>query len=89
LRRIASVCGVIQSESSESDVAAMVKAWLESQFKTSWLMVIDNVDDKDAFFHAKTRGGYSCMECIPKCQHGSLLFTTRSYEVAVDLADGS
>lgn len=52
-------------------------------------MVIDNVDDKDIFFRVKTRGGYSCWECVPKCKHGSLLFTTRSYDIAVDLADGA
>lgn len=87
LRNVASACHLVQPQSSEAGITFILKQWLESHHDSPWLMVIDNVDDKNMFFYQKTRSGHSCMECIPKCKHGSLLFTTRSYEVAVDLAD--
>lgn len=86
LHHIASACHLVQPGSSEAGLISILKEWLEFHHRTPWLMVIDNVDDRNMFFYEKTRSGSSCMECIPKCEHGSLLFTTRSYEVAVDLA---
>ncbi|UKZ96888.1 uncharacterized protein TrAFT101_011663 [Trichoderma asperellum] len=50
-------------------------------------MVVDNVDNEDAFFRGKMTVGKSSSECIPHCQNGSLLFTTRSRDVAFDVAN--
>lgn len=49
-------------------------------------MVIDNVDDRDAFFRDKLPNGNTPSQCVPHCAQGSLLFTTRSRDVAFDLA---
>ncbi|KAH9240596.1 hypothetical protein K456DRAFT_1081131 [Colletotrichum gloeosporioides 23] len=49
-------------------------------------MVIDNVDNADGFFQERMRCGMTPSECIPHCSRGSLLFTTRSRYIAVDLA---
>jgi tetratricopeptide (TPR) repeat protein len=49
-------------------------------------MVIDNVDDKDSFFRDTLPSGNTPSQCIPKCAHGSLLFTTRTRDIAFDLA---
>lgn len=49
-------------------------------------MVVDNVDDEVSFFRDKMRNGKTPSQCIPHRSHGSLLFTTRSSDMAVDLA---
>jgi len=51
-----------------------------------WLMVVDNVDDRNAFFHDKLLNGKTPLQSIPRAPQGSLLFTTRSRDMAVDLA---
>lgn len=88
LRRIAR--GVlVTKDDSGLEAMSLLKDWLETQHKEPWLMVVDNVDDKDAFFEKDhILGGKSCSEYIPSCRHGSLLFTTRNSQVAVDLTKG-
>ena len=85
LRNIADECGLTLREGSQFDAVYQLKSWLETRHHEPWLMVIDNVDD-DAFFRSKTKNGKTPWELIPRCQHGSLLFTTRNRDIAVDLA---
>lgn len=85
--RIASECGITTPDGATSDTALLLKSWLEVRHVGSWLMVIDNVDNGDAFFRGKMTVGKSPSECIPHCQNGSLLFTTRSRDVAFDVAN--
>ncbi|KAL7904569.1 P-loop containing nucleoside triphosphate hydrolase protein [Trichoderma velutinum] len=87
LNRIASECSISAPEGAKSDAALLLKDWLEVQHTGPWLMVIDNVDDEDAFFREKMTIGKTPSECIPNCQAGSLLFTTRSHKVASDVAN--
>ncbi|UKZ75629.1 hypothetical protein TrVFT333_003317 [Trichoderma virens FT-333] len=87
LNYIASKCGISTSDGAKSDAALLLKDWLEVQHVGPWLMVIDNVDDEDAFFHGKMTVGKTPSECIPNCQNGSLLFTTRSRDVVFDGAN--
>lgn len=85
--RIASECGITAPDGAQSDTALLLKNWLEVRHVGSWLMVIDNVDNGDIFFREKMTAGKTLSECIPHCQNGSLLFTTRSRDVAFDLAN--
>ncbi|RFU73930.1 short-chain dehydrogenase [Trichoderma arundinaceum] len=85
--RIASECGITSPDSAKSDAALLLKNWLETQHVGPWIIVVDNVDDKDAFFRGKMATGKAPSECIPHCQNGSLLFTTRSRDIAVDVAN--
>lgn len=50
-------------------------------------MVIDNVDDETAFLRKKCRKGKTPFQLLPRCPHGWLLFTSRTRDVAVDLAN--
>lgn len=50
-------------------------------------MVVDNVDDQDTFFITQMRTGRIPSECIPHCARGSLIFTTRSSDIAFDVAN--
>ncbi|KAH6854701.1 hypothetical protein B0I37DRAFT_302065 [Chaetomium sp. MPI-CAGE-AT-0009] len=86
-KRIAVECGLIKrNESNNGDASSLVQSWLQTTHTDPWLMVIDNVDDKDSFFHETLPSGNTPSQCIPKCAHGSLLFTTRTRDIAFDLA---
>ena len=79
-------CGLVTRGVAPDDAAMLVKNWLEVQHNRPWLMVLDNVDDKDAFFHEKMRDGRTPSQSIPRCEQGCLLFTTRTSDMAYDLA---
>lgn len=87
INRIASECGMKTPDGAKSDTALLLKNWLEIRHVGSWLMIIDNVDSGDAFFRGKMTVGKSPSECIPHCHNGSLLFTTRTRNVAFDAAN--
>ncbi|KAM0321624.1 hypothetical protein ACHAPQ_009339 [Fusarium lateritium] len=85
LGRIADDCGLMCGTKTETDVPEVVTRWLEAQINNRWLMIIDNVDDKDVFFEGRTRSDKTMSEYIPECTNGFLLYTTRSREVAFDM----
>ncbi|KAH7318086.1 P-loop containing nucleoside triphosphate hydrolase protein [Stachybotrys elegans] len=89
MNRIANECGIVSKEDGGTDAAALLKDWLEYRHQDPWLMVVDNVDDEDAFFREKTRIGKTPSECIPHSAQGTLLFTTRSRDIAFDVASTS
>ena len=49
-------------------------------------MVIDNVDDRALFFDELNASSKSLHDYLPQCPHGALLFTSRSKDVALDIA---
>ncbi|KAF4456185.1 short-chain dehydrogenase, partial [Fusarium austroafricanum] len=85
LGRIAIECGLASAGNADTDGPELVKHWLETRYKGRWLMVIDNIDDKDVFFTQTMKSGKTISGCIPHCANGSLLFTTRNREVAFDV----
>lgn len=87
LSRIAKECRLVLKEETGTDVAEALKPWLESQDQGRWLMVIDNVDDANIFYEQPTRAGKKISECIPQCANGSLIFTTRNSDIAIDVAN--
>jgi tetratricopeptide (TPR) repeat protein len=84
-KRIATECGIVTQEDSQVDVNLLVQNWLESRHEGRWLMVIDNVDDADVFFREATSNKKTLSQYIPRTGQGTLLFTTRSRDIAVDL----
>ncbi|KPM40141.1 hypothetical protein AK830_g6443 [Neonectria ditissima] len=86
LNRIANECGLVSKEEAGTDAAGLLKHWLEFRHQGPWLIVIDNVDDVDVFYKEKMRIGKTPSECIPHRADGSLLFTTRSSDIAFDVA---
>jgi tetratricopeptide (TPR) repeat protein len=84
-KRIATECGIIAQEEAQLDATMLVKNWLESRHKGRWLMVIDNIDDSQVFFKELMTNQKTVSQCIPRTGKGSLLFTTRSRDIAVDL----
>ncbi|SPO07063.1 uncharacterized protein DNG_09757 [Cephalotrichum gorgonifer] len=88
-KRIAGECGLVTRNDTGSDAPNLLKSWLEVRHEGPWLMIIDNVDDKDVFFREKMKNGETPAGVIPRCHHGSLLFTTRSRDIAVDVRLGA
>ncbi|KAI8966751.1 TPR-like protein [Daldinia sp. FL1419] len=67
----------------EEDQRVLVKRYLSSMSSGKWLLIVDNVDDYEAFFHPSDSTGMA--KYLPQNNHGLVLFTTRTREVAVDL----
>lgn len=85
-QHISKACDLSTSGNSQEDSIQLVQRWLEAEYSEQWIMVIDNVDDEAAFFREKCRNDKSPSQCLPGCSKGHLLFTSRTRDVAVDLA---
>jgi hypothetical protein len=59
-----------------------IKAYLESNLSGSWLIVLDEADEKELFL-----GQSRLLEYLPQAEHGRILITTRDSRIA-GLADG-
>jgi len=68
----------------------LVRDWLEAQSSPGWLMIVDNVDDRTMFFEQVdgTTTDKRLIEYIPQAAKGSVIYTTRSRDVGIDLASG-
>ncbi|KAH7230887.1 kinesin light chain [Fusarium tricinctum] len=61
------------------------KDFLSSEEAGKWFLIIDNADNMETLYGtAQESGGIA--DFIPDCEHGYILFTTRSREVAVNVA---
>ncbi|KAG6979501.1 hypothetical protein FocnCong_v010031 [Fusarium oxysporum f. sp. conglutinans] len=64
------------------------KRFLSSEKAGKWFLIIDNADHIDTLYGtAEAPGGID--EFIPDCEHGYILYTTRSREVAVSVAQNN
>jgi tetratricopeptide (TPR) repeat protein len=89
---IADECNIPGRDDPKVDVLALVKDWLTKRFKRQWLMMIDNADDTQLFFHVQQETVRPQCErlgrYIPECAHGSILVTTRNKQAGLRLARG-
>ena len=85
-KRIASEFQIPGSDDLQSDVLQLVRDWLEGKYKCRWLMIVDNVDDRNMFFETLTDAGKALREYIPQSSRGSILYTTRNRDIGMDLA---
>lgn len=96
---IARECNIPGHDQPNADVLMLVKDWLETTYRSHWLMVIDNADDTELFFsipnqnHTSSSSDGSKAESnlnhyLPVCKHGSLLITSRNKQTALRLAPG-
>ncbi|KAG7007031.1 hypothetical protein G7Y79_00012g033670 [Physcia stellaris] len=86
-KRIATVCNIPGHQDPQVNILQLVRDWLEIHTDHEWLMVIDNVDIADTLFHERVNGR-TLTEYIPQTQRGSLLYTSRNRDVAVDILHG-
>ncbi|RDW56997.1 hypothetical protein BP6252_13950 [Coleophoma cylindrospora] len=80
---IASELGVVK-KSDNDDIKDLVRRHLGSEKAGKWLLVMDNADDRDLLFGIADKDGI--YKYLPESESGLVLFTTRSREVAVEVA---
>ncbi|RYP29542.1 hypothetical protein DL767_006670 [Monosporascus sp. MG133] len=81
--RIAVECDILSSERLDPLFMFRVKRWLESESSGKWLMIVDNVDDVNVFLKTEDAAPLAYM---PKCTHGSILYTTRDLQFATQVS---
>ena len=76
-------------ENTEVDVKRLVQNYLSDENTGEWLLILDNVDDYDMCFKALEMSSQSTRlaEYLPKSSKGSVLLTSRSRKIAVEIAD--
>ncbi|KAJ6088738.1 hypothetical protein N7486_009999 [Penicillium sp. IBT 16267x] len=79
---IAAKCDIFSTGRLDSFFMLRVKKWLESEKAGRFLMIIDNVDYAEDFLNAKDATYNAPYVYMPKCSHGSILYTTRDREFA-------
>ncbi len=73
-------------DNANTDVLGLVYHFLEYEYKNSWLMIVDNVDNNEIFNATST--GITCLEYIPdQNPKGRVLFTSRNREACLNLVD--
>ncbi|KAF5615634.1 kinesin light [Fusarium sp. NRRL 25303] len=76
---------VFDIEHTDEDPKETFKDFLSSKEAGKWFLIIDNADDMKTLYEtAQEPGGIT--DYIPDCEQGYVLFTTRSREVAVTVA---
>ncbi|KAL9579363.1 MAG: hypothetical protein Q9212_005152 [Teloschistes hypoglaucus] len=90
-KRIAIECNVPGHNDPNNDTMQLVRDWLETNCATRWLMIVDNVDDRTVFFEQDPdlTTGRALVEYIPQAANGTVIYTTRSRDIGVDLLSGS
>jgi tetratricopeptide (TPR) repeat protein len=75
-------------EDDKADVKILVKTRLSQESTGKWLMIMDNADDFEIFYHNdnKDSGSGALSEYLPFSPLGAILFTTRDREAAARYA---
>ncbi|KAJ5721164.1 TPR-like protein [Penicillium malachiteum] len=64
-----------------ANIFKLVHDWLQDSKHGPWIMILDSLDNDD-FLRRVPSPGVALSNFLPRCQHGSVIFTTRSYTVA-------
>lgn len=72
--------------SAETNIRNVVGEWLKERANGRWLVIIDNVDNEDVLNENKGKKPFKLLDCIPKTEHGHVLFTSRYRRVALQLS---
>ncbi|KAK8140124.1 hypothetical protein PG984_000190 [Apiospora sp. TS-2023a] len=73
----------------ESNVFKLVCDWFSNPANGSWLLVLDNVDDKDTFYKERSFAANKTarlIDYLPRSDHGRILITTRDSRIGRDLS---
>ncbi len=79
-REIGQSLGIAGIDEDNADVKALVKAALSREDAGAWLLIVDNADDMDVICGLAGLSSY-----LPFNRMGSILFTTRNHQAAVEL----
>ena len=84
-KAIASRCKIPDREDQGRDLLQLTKDWLERFHTRDFLFIVDEVDNRLAYFGNEDQQGTPLHEYIPRCPCGSLLYITCSRDLAFDL----
>ncbi|KAK1240245.1 hypothetical protein MKX08_007687 [Trichoderma sp. CBMAI-0020] len=79
-REIGQSLGVAGIDEDSADVKALVKAALSRKEAGAWLLIVDNADDVDLIC-----GPTGLLSFLPFSRMGSILFTSRNHQAAIEL----
>ena len=70
------------------DILQLVRDWLNTRCPFDWFMVIDNVDERAGFLEGSEQieTNKALYDYIPQSARGSILYTTRSRDIGIDLS---
>jgi tetratricopeptide (TPR) repeat protein len=87
--------GILERKDATADIMRTVSDWLSSEKSGTWLLIVDNVDDASVLTAPTLKEiavarsvqqhnpqAKALMSCIPQCQHGSVLVTSRFRKAA-------
>ena len=85
-KHIASECNVPGRDDPNTDVLQLVREWLEARYTCKFVMVIDNVDDRNMFFDELSPSVRALRHYVPQSSRGTTIYTTRNRDVGIDLS---
>jgi tetratricopeptide (TPR) repeat protein len=99
IRKLACDVGIPGCNDTKSDAFALVYSWLRDRRNGNWLIVLDNADDYGFLLEPPATLGSAegrilhdvseerRLDCVPVCDHGSTLITTRSRAAALKMVE--
>lgn len=85
-QNIAYKLGISHADQEKEDVKVLVGKHLSEGHAGPWLLIFDNADDIDLWVEPECSTGKNLKDCLPRCDQGMIIFTTRSKRVAHHLA---
>ena len=83
---IAQLLRIPELADEKADVKQAVKRYLSQEEAGQWLFILDNADSHDILFGSDANQAAALTDYIPQSSKGSIVYTTRSLEVAISLA---
>ena len=87
-RKLSKLVELPGCDDPREDIRPIVKGWFESPRSGDWILVLDNADSKADFFAGESASD-GLAQFIPRGGHGTVILTTRNFELADELADSN
>ena len=92
-RNIARLLDLSGREDPDVDILRLVTDWLSDEANGSWLVILDNADDRDLWLGSNQKvvqtddSSMPLIHYLPRCSAGSLLATTRDRQLGHQLLE--
>ncbi|KAF2719982.1 hypothetical protein K431DRAFT_295506 [Polychaeton citri CBS 116435] len=85
VRDVAALVRIPGRDELGADIVQLLSVWFRNLRNGHWLIVLDNVDD--ASFLVEKHEFARWIDCIPTCDHGTMLVTSRDQNAASKLVE--
>lgn len=86
MANIARLLKIPITQDERTNMGQAVKDYLSQDIVGQWLYILDNADSKDLLFGSDAAQESALTSYLPQSAMGSIVFTTRSEEIAIALA---